>query len=927
VRGGGAPASGMLPIGAAQVAQTVGAAQNALSDASVPKHPMPRKPRAASPLPTGTVTFLFTDIEGSTRLWESQPAQMRVALARHDTLLHLAIADNGGFVFKTVGDAFCAAFAMALDAVAAVLAAQLAIRAERWPTDAPIKVRMALHTGAVERVDGDYFGPPVNRVARLLSTGHGGQTLLAQTTCDLCRDCLPDATSLRDLGVHQLKDLARPERVFQLQHPGLPTDFPPLRSLSTHPNNLPQQLTSFIGREKEITQIEALLAGTHVLTLTGSGGSGKTRLCLQVAAESLEQFPDGAWFVELASLADPGLVPQTVATVLQVKEVPGKAIAHTLSERLRDKRLLLLLDNCEHVLDECAKLASALARQCPDVRILATSREALGISGEQTYRVPSLALPDRRQTQTPQTLSLYESVQLFIDRALLVRADFAITIQNARALASLCCHLDGIPLAIELAAARIRSLSVEEIDGRLDQRFRLLTGGSRTALPRQQTLRSLIDWSYDLLREPERLLLQRLSVFAGGWTLAAAEQVCVGDGVADVDVLDLLTSLSDKSLVVAEQRDEHSRYRLLETVRQYARDRLLESGGTVPVRERHRDHFLALALEAEPKLLGAQQAAWLQHLEVEHENLRAALDGSLGDAASETGLRLCAALQRFWWTRGHLAEGREWCARFLARAGDQAPTLGRGKVLNAAGVLAYHQGDYAAARARHEEGLAIWRHLGGREGVASSLNNLGNVTYRQGDFAAAQAMHEEGLAIWRESRNRSGMAASLGNLGILAWERNDLASARALLEECLAIVRELGDRGYIANSLQYLANVAHSQDDYPAARARHGESLAIRRELGDKRGIAYSLEGLAAVDAALGGSLRAARIWSAAQRLRVEIGSPVPPNERPRYEQRVSSARTALRDDAAFDRAWQEGGALTLEEAIALASDEAVERP
>ena len=874
---------------------------------------------STNPVPTDTVTFLFTDIEGSTKLWEAHPEAMRVALARHDALVREAIISANGYVFKTVGDAFCAAFAMAPDAVEAGLRVQTALAAEPWPEMTPIKVRMALHTGAVESQDGDYFGPPVNRVARLLTTGHGGQTLLSQATYELTRDSLPDAVSLRDLGTHQLKDLARPEQVYELQHPSLPGDFPPIKSLSTHPNNLPQQLTSFIGREKEIVEIEALLARTRVLTLAGSGGSGKTRLGLQVAAESLAQYPDGAWFVELAPLSEPGLVAQTVASVLGLKEAAGQPITQTLTEHLKHKQLLLLLDNCEHLLDACATLADALVRQCPGVRILATSREVLGITGEQTYRVPSLSLPDRKQAPTPQSLSIYESVQLFLDRALLVRSDFQVTNQNAPALASLCYHLDGIPLAIELAAARVRSLSVEEIDGKLDQRFRLLTGGSLTALPRQQTLRSLIDWSYDLLREPEKLFLQRFSVFAGGWTLAAAEEVCAGEGIEHRDVLDLMTSLVDKSLVVPEQQDAETRCRLLETVRQYARERLVESGGGEAVRKRHRDYYLALAEEAEPKLKGAEQTAWLQRLEEEHENLRAGLAWSLAEAETGGGLRLCGALQRFWLMRGHLSEGRQWCTRVLCKAGAEERTRERANVLNAAGLLANYQADYPAARALLEESLAIRRELGDRLGIAGSLHSLGTVDCDQGDYPAGRVLLEESLAIRRELGDRFGIAASLNNLGNVALYQGDCPAARALYEESLAIRRELGDRFSIAMSLGNLGNVALDRGDYPAARALHEESLAIRRELGERWGISYSLEGLAAVVASLRDSLRAARIWGATERLRAEIGTPLPPNERSGYDRCVAAARIASGDDAAFDSAWQEGRALRLDEAIELA--------
>jgi predicted ATPase/class 3 adenylate cyclase/Tfp pilus assembly protein PilF len=911
-----------------------------------------------APLPSGTVTFLFSDIEGSAPLWEAAPDAMRTALARHNDILHAAIADGRGRVFKTIGDALCAAFAVPTDAIAAAIAAQRAFVAEPWPPRAPIKVRMAVHTGAVELRDGDYFGAALNRVARLLPSGHGGQILVSQIVGELCRDALPPGVSLRALGTHQLRDLSRPEQVYELAHVDLPTDFPPIRSLSTHPNNLPRQLSSFIGRASAIAEVKGLLERSRLLTLTGAGGSGKTRLCLQVAAESLELFTDGAWLTELAPLADPGLVPQTLAMTLGVTEVPGKPIVETLTEHLKAKRLLLLLDNCEHLLDACAKVVHGLVRACPDVRIMATSREALGVDGEQAYRVPSLSLPDRNAVYAPADLSRFESVRLFVERAELVHPQFEVNAHNARALASLCCHLDGIPLAIELAAARARSLSVEEIDGKLDQRFRLLTGGSRTALPRQQTLRSLIDWSYDLLHAPERLLLQRLAVFAGGWTLAAAEAICADEDLAVEEVLDRLTSLADKSLVVAETGGLETRYRLLETVRQYARDRLVESGGGRPVRDRHRDYFLALALATQAELVGAEQAAWLRRLEEEHENLRTSLDWSLAADGTGEGLRLCGALYRFWLTRGHLTEARQWCSRMLGTAGRER-TPERATALNAAGNLAYYQGDYVAARALHEESLSIMRNLGDREGTAGALNGLGNIALDHGDYDAARALYEECLGIKRELADRRGIATSLNNLGNVACEQCDFASARTLFEECLAImrelgnrggvadllhnlgsvaihqgdyeaaqalheqslaiVRELGDQGGIANSLETLGTVAHDQGDYRSAGRLHAEGLAIRRGLGERRNIAYSLEGMAEVVAALGNPLCASRLWGAAEHLRANIGAPLPPNDRPRYDRCVGAARTSSNSDAAFARAWQEGAALELDAAIELA--------
>jgi len=784
-------------------------------------------------LPTGTVTFLFTDIEGSTKLWEAHPEEMRVALARHDALMRETIVSANGYVFQTVGDAFCAAFAMAPDAVSAALAMQIALNTEPWPEETPIKVRMALHTGTVESRDGDYFGPALNRVARLLPIGYGGQTLLSQTTYLLSRDSLPDAVSLRDLGAHRLKDLALPELVYELQHRGLTADFPPLKSLSTHPNNLPQQLTSFIGREKEIAEIGALLAKARLLTLTGSGGSGKTRLCLQAAAESLEQFPDGAWFVELAPLVNPDLVPQTVATVLGVTEEPGKPIIQTLSEHLKHKRLLLLLDNCEHLLEACAKVVNPLMHQCRGVHILASSREALGVEGEQTYRVPSLSLPDRKQAQTLQTLSTYESVQLFIDRALLVRADFQVTNQNAPALASVCCHLDGIPLAIELAAARVRSLSVEEIDGKLDQRFGLLAGGSRTALPRHRTLRALIDWSYDLLNEHEQRLLQRLSVFAGGWTLAAAEQTCADDGVADGEILDLLTSLSDKSLVSVEQNDGHSRYRLLETVRQYARARLMESGGEA-VEERHRDYFLALAEQAAgAQLTGENLRHWSPLLELESDNLRTALQWSIDDPTrAQAALRICGALRSYWWRWGRGSEGRDWCDKALRSASSAEPTKPLLEALIASGVMQYAIGDLTAATSTYERALVVSQELraASLEGVV--LRYMANVKMASGQTEAAQSMYHRSIAIHRTLGELSPEAASLTCLASLLINEGKLAAAEALLERALMLSQQLGDLELEAYNVSRLGSVAQYENDYASANIRHERALSIARDLG-----------------------------------------------------------------------------------------------
>ena len=711
---------------------------------------------------------------------------------------------------------------------------------------------MALHTGAAEERGGDYFGEPLNRVARLMAAGHGGQTLLSGATQELTRDHLPEAAALRDLGERRLRDLRRPEQVFQLLHPALPADFPPLRSLDNPglPNNLPLQVTSFIGREKQVEEVKALLTNTRLLTLTGAGGGGKTRLSLQAAADLLDQYFDGVWLVELAALSDPALVPQAAANVLGVKEVPGQPISLALTEWLKTKRLLLILDNCEHLLTACATLATDLLRSCPDVHILTSSREPLSVAGEQTYRVPSMTLPDAQEAQTVESLSQYEAVRLFIERTKAVQPSFAVTDGNAPAVAQVCWRLDGIPLAIELAAARVRSLSAEGISRRLDDRFRLLTGGSRTALPRQQTLRALIDWSYDLLTEPEKGLLRRLSVFAGGWTLAAAEAVCAGEQEEEWQVLDLLTSLVDKSLVVYEEGSgDGDRYRFLETVRQYAGDRLLENGEAEAGRRRAAVWFLGFAEEGEPRMVGPEQASWLRHLETEHDNLRASLawferHDAAAEEPAEGSLRLAGALNRFWAVRGHYAEGRQWVTKALESAKERegsSVSAVRARALFGAGYLAYNQSDYVSAQALYAECLEMQRQLGNRKGVGTMLDNLGNVAYEQGDYARARSLYEESLALQRELENQQGIASSLGNLGNVAHEEGDYPAARALHEQCVAIQRDFADLRGIANSLNNLGNAAHEEGDYPAARALHEESLGLQRQLGNQRGIANSL--------------------------------------------------------------------------------------
>jgi non-specific serine/threonine protein kinase len=650
------------------------------------------------------------------------------------------------------------------------------------------------------------------------------------------------------MGERRLKDLVRPEHVYQLNAPGLSSEFPPLKTLDAREHNLPVQPTSFIGRETEMQQIRRRLESSHLVTVTGAGGAGKTRLAVQVAAERIDDFADGVWFVDLAVLTDAELVPQTVATVLGLKEQSGCSWSSVLVKELQTREMLLLLDNCEHVIYVCARMCQELMAGAPRLRVLATSREPLRIPGERCYRVPSLATPDPHAATTVDDLIRSPSVQLFIDRAKGAATSFRLTEKSAATIASICTRLDGIPLAIELAAARVRAMSVEEVHQRLDRRFSLLTGGARTSLPRQQTLRSAIDWSHDLLGASEKSLFYRLAVFAGGCTLEAAEEVCAGEGVDRDEILDLLTSLTDKNLLLAEEREDETRYRFLDTLRQYARGRLQESGSSSDWHGRHLRYFVSLVERAEPHLTGPEQVSWLGRLEVEHENVRSALAwGSGREAEQERTLRLAGAFWRFWYMRGNLTEGRGRLTTLLNATADRASDSLRAKVASGAGIIAAQQGDYAAAKQLYEESLSIRRGLDDRLGIAASLANLANVAAEQSDYQLARALHHESLGIRRERQDRWGIAMSLCNLGLLAMEQGDYLNARAWGDEALAIRRELGDRWATAVSLRNLGLVLLEQGDFEAARALHDEALTISRQLDDKVGIALAINDLAKI--------------------------------------------------------------------------------
>lgn len=935
-------------------------------------------------LPTGVVTFIFTDVEGSTRLWEQHSDAMRDAMRRHDELIEAAVASNGGVVVRPrgEGDSRFAVFASPTDAVASARDIQQELAAELWPTPRPLRVRMALHTGEADLRAGDYYGSDVNRCARLRAVGHGGQTLLSQATFDLVRDAPLARVTLRDLGEHRLKDLQRPEHVFELDIVGLPADFPPLQSIDALPNNLPIQLTSFVGRDKELKEVGQLLATAHLLTLTGPGGTGKTRLELQLAAEHLESFPDGVWLVELAPVTEPLLVAQAVAAAVGLPLQGERPASEVLIDFLKPKRLLLLLDNCEHLIENCAALASKLLRACPGLKILATSREPLGISGETVYRVPSLDLPVSTELGVTH-ISEYGAIRLFVERAAASKSSFRLTELNAASVAQICARLDGIPLAIELAAARVKALSPEQIATRLDDRFRLLTGGSRTALPRQQTLRALIDWSYELLSEPERVLLRRLSVFVGSWTVEAAEQVC-GDQQAPLsldpaDVLDLLARLVDRSLVTADETDEReTRYRFLETIRQYARDKLLEVGEAELVRDRHMRYFERFTAECAPLLVGAQAPITTGRLQSDEGNILSAMVWS-AERDPELALRVAGNLLDF---RGQgtyiagMAPTLEAAMALLDRqpAVEGAASEERQRVraygLAALGQIKGQQGDMNGAASKLKQAVELGRKVDDKRLLAHALNFLGAQFSFMGDFAAAAGALEQGIGFARAAGSNTQLALGLAMRGrSRASQKQDYEGARADLEEALRVATELGNRGAMgmcqvligevdllqgryAESIVPLRDalaLAHEARDWVfdnIARSRladayrltgdYGQAAPLYRQVirrheisGNRGGVARCLECLAFMQVQQAESdpsekrkeylARAARMFGAAEAVREASGMQMrvdEPEENTAYMNRLR----AMMDERAYATAVGEGRRETLDEVLGLAA-------
>jgi len=836
-------------------------------------------------LPSGTVTFLFTDIEGSTALLKQLGDRYADLLADQRRILREIFSRHGGLEVDTQGDAFFYSFPRATEAVAAAVEAQQAIYAHDWPEDVDVLIRMGLHTGEPLTWEEGYLGIDVHRAARIAHVGHGGQVLLSETTKPLVMDDLADGVGLRDLGDHRLKDLRRPERVFQLIVAELPSDFPALRSLESQPNNLPIQPTSLVGRDADLESARALLSRPDVrlLTLSGAGGTGKTRLGLQLAADLLDEFADGVFLIPLAPIIDPKLVISTVAQTLGVRDSGAQPILNALAEYLRHKQMLLFLDNFEH-LSEAAPDVSRLLEMCPHITILISSREALHVRGEFEFYVPPLSLPDLSHVSTRELVSKSPAVDLFSQRAQAVHPDFHLTDENAKSVAEICARLDGLPLAIELAAARVKLFSPKallrqllDVNGRSS--LHLLGQGPRDAPERHRTLRAAIDWSYELLDHEEQRLIQLLSVFAGGFTFAAAEAVCClsdaklvsgQEEIPAVDVLEGLASLLDKSLIRQEERaDDQPRFNMLELIRDYAWEKLKESSREGLIRERHANFFLALVHEAAPKLKGSEQKVWLERLEEEHNNLRSALKWFVqraeeGDEVSaESGVRMAGALWGFWDTHGFISEGREWLRKMIELSGT--PTNARVDALNGAAMLARRQSDIAEALQLYEQGLTIAREIDYKAGKAEVLGGMGFLFEYQGaDDELVKSHYADSLALWREVGDKRGIATALGPQAHRAASANDFVQANLLFEESLSLFREVQDKREIAGALWNLGQIAVVMGHYKQAIQMYSESRVNYEELKDLHGVATQQRSLAEVEAYQGNTIRARALYEEA---------------------------------------------------------------
>jgi predicted ATPase/class 3 adenylate cyclase len=895
-------------------------------------------------LPTGTVTFLFTDIEGSTQLWENHPEAMKFALARHDAILKEAIHSNHGQIIKTTGDGVHAVFTTSVDSINTALCAQQKFQDPLG--NLLVKVRMGVHTGEAELRDGDYYGFALNRAARLMSAGHGGQILISNSTAELIRQQLPANTTLLDLGEHRLKDLTRPEHIYQVTNPELPSKFPPIKSLDSFPNNLPIQLSSFVGREKEVDEIKALLNSSHLVTLTGSGGTGKTRLSLEVGAEELPTFANGIWVIELAPLSDESQIIPALAQAFGLQELPFNPLANLVTDYLRDKKLLLILDNCEHLIAACARLADDLLHQCAGLKILASSREALGIAGEVAYRTPSLADS--------------ESTRLFVERAHAANPKFSLTDSNAASVAQICRRLDGIPLAIELAAARTKLLSADQIAARLDDLFRLLVGGSRTALPRQQTLRALIDWSYDLLSEEERQLLRIASVFVGGWTLDALETIS-----EDPNAIEHLEGLVNKSLVVTEERGSEMRYFMLETIRQYAREKLFEAKQSSAARDRHFVYFNNFG----DKIWDAFRSeilSMVNRVRDEAENMRAAMDWGL-ENHTEENVRLAGNFCIASSVLGSNADGVTIVMSAIERAKALPPVNGdadlhRQKLIARAlftqGMVGMGVGNMPLAIQAQKEAIAISRMTGDRRILGYSLlmyytatgfihapdrNDAAREGYHifshevndsfglgMGYMMMARLAAEKGDEIEKDlyfGKLRERMRETPGSyqagmfhlgMGMDESRHGNYQAAKRIFEDGEKIFKDIGSVNFQLIMRSEIGHIERYTGNLTQAKLIYQKTIKGWQEIGNRSAIAHQLECFGFLAIHVEEPQRAAKLFGAGEALREKAQSPMADHEQVEFDQSVAHLRTML-PRREFNTLWAEGRSMTMEQAIQLA--------
>ncbi len=922
-------------------------------------------------LPSGTVTFLFTDIEGSTKLWEKYPEAMKSALAKHDSILRQVVESNNGQTIKTTGDGIHAVFSTAMDAINASLDAQRVLQTSEFfakrpdkgkNSEVPICVRMGIHTGEAELREGDYYGGTLNRAARIMSIGHGGQILISETTSQIVQDHLPVDVSPLDLGQHHLKGLNRAEHIYQLNASGLQGEFPPLKSLTYATDNLPTQLTSFIGRERELMEAKSRLESARLLTLIGPGGTGKTRLSIQLGSQLIPNFKDGVWLVEFAPIADPSLIMQTIASTFDISEVPGTPLKVLVHDYLREKNLLIILDNCEHLVEASAQVADEILHIAPSIKIIASSREALGINGETVYRVPSLSLPNQDEVAKEAAMG-FESVQLFVERASAANRNFQLTEENASSVAQICSRLDGIPLAIELAASRITVFSPEQIAKRLDDRFKLLTGGSRTALPRQQTLRALIDWSYDLLSDDERALLRRLSVFAGGWTFEAAETIC-----NNVDVFEHLPELINKSLVVMNDEHDEPRYYLLETIRQYARDKLLENGEGEGTRNRHLRYYLEMTETARPELLKrAHELEWITRLKTEYDNIRTAIEWGLSNDPIAT-MRMIYSLTQFFIVTTFAIEGHRWGTAALKQmdllAKNGQPTTNeyvahKARLLGSMATMSFSMGDTKRSGAEAEEAIPLLRSIGNKwfmaavmtfltaaslqigntEVAIATSNEMQNLAeelddpyiwglvlgaasaieiFANRDFAKANDLRDKTEEVAKAHGSRWSYGITMYSSGNYYIIQKQFEKAREKLKIAMQTVQEIGSKRNVIMIKSDLAHVLRLEGNYAEAIPAYQETIIEWQRMGHRAAVAHQLECMAFIAKALEKTEKALRLLGAAEILRQKIEIDMTAQEREEYEKEVADLKVNM-DEKEFTSLWAEGRSMTMDEAIELA--------